>query len=121
MGDAGVTPRRNPDNDGNALRSAIVGGVVAAIALTWFHTVIAVCPPPRPSPAGASCCPAPREETTMRPTKRALAALALAAALSLSAVPAFGNAPPPTNGGNGGGQSGQCTGDPDSRPASCGP
>ena len=30
-----------------------------------------------------------------------------------------GNAPPPTNGGNGAGQSGQCTGNPNDRPASC--
>lgn len=29
------------------------------------------------------------------------------------------NAQPPTNGGNGAGQSGQCTGDPDDRPAVC--
>jgi Spy/CpxP family protein refolding chaperone len=32
---------------------------------------------------------------------------------------AFGNATAPTNGGNGAGQSGQCTGNPDDRPASC--
>jgi hypothetical protein len=28
----------------------------------------------------------------------------------------FGNPSPPTNGGNGAGQSGQCTGNPDERP-----
>jgi hypothetical protein len=32
---------------------------------------------------------------------------------------ATADSPPPTNGGNGAGQSGQCTGDPDSRPSSC--
>ncbi|HEV8560732.1 MAG TPA: hypothetical protein VGR06_30770 [Actinophytocola sp.] len=37
----------------------------------------------------------------------------------LVAGPALANAPPPTNGGNGAGQSGQCTGNPDDRPASC--
>lgn len=54
--------------------------------------------------------------------KRTIAALALAFAAILGAASiAVADAPPPTNGGNGGGQSGQCTGDPDSRPASCGP
>lgn len=51
--------------------------------------------------------------------KRLTAALGLAALLTLIAGPAFADAPPPTNGGNGGGQSGQCTGDPGSRPAVC--
>lgn len=32
-----------------------------------------------------------------------------------------GNPSPPTNGGNGTGHSGQCTGNPNDRPASCGP
>jgi hypothetical protein len=38
-----------------------------------------------------------------------------------SAAPAFADPSPPTNGGsaNGGGSSGQCTGDMDSRPAAC--
>ena len=36
------------------------------------------------------------------------------------AAPTFADAPPPTNGGNGAGQSGQYTGNPDDRPASCG-
>jgi hypothetical protein len=49
----------------------------------------------------------------------ALSSCALLAAIAPSA--SFGNAPPPTNGGNGGGHSGQCTGNPDDRPASCGP
>ena len=49
--------------------------------------------------------------------KRTLAALALAAALILGAAgAALANSPPPTNGGNGAGQSGQCTGNPDDRP-----
>jgi hypothetical protein len=53
--------------------------------------------------------------------KKLLAVASLATLLTLTAGPAFADAPPPTNGGNGAGQSGQCTGDPDSRPASCGP
>jgi hypothetical protein len=49
--------------------------------------------------------------------KRIFAALALAAALTLGvAGSALANSPPPTNGGNGAGQSGQCTGNPDDRP-----
>jgi hypothetical protein len=47
-------------------------------------------------------------------------AAAFATALVLStAAPAFANPSPPTNGGNGAGHSGQCTGNPDDRPASC--
>ena len=47
-------------------------------------------------------------------------AAAFATALVLStAAPAFANPPPPTNGGNGAGSSGQCTGNPDDRPSSC--
>jgi hypothetical protein len=54
--------------------------------------------------------------------RRLLCAALLSCALVCgSGLAAFGNAPPPTQGGNGGGQSGQCTGDPASRPASCGP
>jgi hypothetical protein len=41
------------------------------------------------------------------------------AALALSAGTAFANPSPPTNGGNGAGQSGQCTGPAADRPASC--
>jgi hypothetical protein len=56
-------------------------------------------------------------------TKARIAVIGVAlfamSAIGLSA--ALADAPPPTNGGNGAGQSGQCTGDPDSRPASCGP
>jgi hypothetical protein len=53
----------------------------------------------------------------MSKSKRILAALTLAAALTLGAAgSALANSPPPTNGGNGAGQSGQCTGNPDDRP-----
>jgi hypothetical protein len=38
---------------------------------------------------------------------------------ALTAAPAFANPSPPTNGGNGAGQSGQCTGAAADRPASC--
>jgi hypothetical protein len=52
---------------------------------------------------------------------RRLASAALAAGgLSVGLVPAAWASPsPPTNGGNGAGQSGQCTGPQDDRPASC--
>jgi len=56
----------------------------------------------------------------MRRARTVVVALTLAAGLALFGV-AKADAPPPTNGGNGAGQSGQCTGNPDSRPASCGP
>lgn len=39
--------------------------------------------------------------------------------LVATAATAFANAQPPTNGGNGGGQSGQCTGPADERPHGC--
>jgi len=45
--------------------------------------------------------------------------LAGAFALAVPASGAFANPSPPTNGGNGAGSSGQCTGNPDDRPASC--
>jgi Spy/CpxP family protein refolding chaperone len=49
--------------------------------------------------------------------KRLIVALAAAAALTLGAAgSALANPGPPTNGGNGAGQSGQCTGNPDLRP-----
>jgi hypothetical protein len=52
--------------------------------------------------------------------KRSIVAAVIAAGITIGTVaPAFANAPPPTNGGNGAGQSGQCTGNPDGRPASC--
>jgi hypothetical protein len=54
--------------------------------------------------------------------KRALVAAVIAAGITIGTVgPAFADAPPPTNGGNGAGQSGQCTGNPADRPASCHP
>jgi hypothetical protein len=55
-----------------------------------------------------------------RTCRASIVALLTAGLLTLSA-PAFANAPPPTNGGNGAGHSGQCTGNPNDRPASCGP
>lgn len=53
--------------------------------------------------------------------RRKSIAVALAAAFGLSAfAPAvWADATSPTNGGNGAGQSGQCTGNPDDRPSSC--
>jgi hypothetical protein len=54
-----------------------------------------------------------------RRTVRA-AVVALTAGLLSVSAPAFSNAPPPSNGGNGAGQSVRCTGNPDGRPASCG-
>jgi hypothetical protein len=53
--------------------------------------------------------------------RKAIAAMFAGAALAATLGTALANAPPPTNGGNGGGQSGQCTGNPNDRPASCGP
>jgi hypothetical protein len=48
------------------------------------------------------------------------AAIALVTAGMLTTTgPAFGSPRPPTNGGNGAGQSGQCTGPAADRPASC--
>jgi hypothetical protein len=55
----------------------------------------------------------------MRKATRAAAAVFATALMLALAAPAFGDSPPPTSGGNGAGSSGQCTGDPDSRPASC--
>jgi len=53
--------------------------------------------------------------------RRKTTAILIAGALSLAApvAAAWGDASPPTNGGNGAGSSGQCTGNPDDRPASC--
>jgi Spy/CpxP family protein refolding chaperone len=54
--------------------------------------------------------------------RRKLAALFLATAFTaLTAASALAAPSPPTNGGNGAGHSGQCTGNPADRPASCGP
>ena len=55
----------------------------------------------------------------MSKTRRAMAGLLAIGALAMSATPAFANPSPPTNGGNGAGQSGQCTGPQDDRPSSC--
>jgi hypothetical protein len=53
--------------------------------------------------------------------RKRLIVVALATALGLVGLQGVASAdsPPPTNGGNGAGQSGQCTGDPDSRPTPC--
>jgi hypothetical protein len=52
--------------------------------------------------------------------KRAVIASIVAAGIVLgSSASAFANPQPPTNGGNGAGQSGQCTGPAADRPASC--
>ncbi len=49
--------------------------------------------------------------------RRKLTAICLTGGLMLSiAAPAFANPQPPTNGGNGGGSSGQCTGPAQDRP-----
>jgi hypothetical protein len=50
---------------------------------------------------------------------RSVAATFATALLLSTAVPAFAAPSPPTNGGNGAGQSGQCTGPQDDRPNSC--
>jgi hypothetical protein len=56
----------------------------------------------------------------MIPIRRMSAALLAAGAICVGLVPAASASPsPPTNGGNGAGQSGQCTGPQDDRPASC--
>jgi hypothetical protein len=52
--------------------------------------------------------------------RKIIAALLLAAGiLAGTASAAYASPQPPTNGGNGAGQSGQCTGPADLRPASC--
>ena len=52
--------------------------------------------------------------------KRRIASLLVAGLLALAtAAPAFASPSPPTNGGNGAGHSGQCTGPQADRPASC--
>ena len=52
--------------------------------------------------------------------KKAIVAAVVAGGILLSsAAPAFADPKPPTNGGNGAGQSGQCTGPAADRPASC--
>jgi hypothetical protein len=52
--------------------------------------------------------------------KQRLASLMFAGSLAVAVTaPAFASPQPPTNGGNGAGQSGQCTGPQADRPASC--
>jgi hypothetical protein len=55
----------------------------------------------------------------MKALRRAAVVLVVSGAISSLATPAWANPQPPTNGGNGAGQSGQCTGDPNDRPAVC--
>jgi hypothetical protein len=52
--------------------------------------------------------------------RKSFVTVVLSAAFLLGgAGSAFADAPPPTEGGNGAGSSGQCTGNPDDRPQSC--
>jgi hypothetical protein len=52
--------------------------------------------------------------------RRTLIAITLAVVFGwTSTAVALADAPPPTEGGNGAGSSGQCTGNPDDRPQSC--
>jgi hypothetical protein len=51
--------------------------------------------------------------------KRVLVAMVTAGILVGGAAASFADPPPPTNGGNGAGQSGQCTGPQADRPSSC--
>jgi opacity protein-like surface antigen len=51
--------------------------------------------------------------------KRIIAIATLVAVFMVPAGAALAEPSPPTNGGNGAGQSGQCTGPQDDRPASC--
>jgi len=52
--------------------------------------------------------------------RKPLAMFLAAGAICVGLVPAaWANPSPPTNGGNGAGQSGQCTGNPADRPAVC--
>ena len=56
----------------------------------------------------------------MTSTRKFLAVLVASAALAVTTAPIAGaNPSPPTNGGNGAGHSGQCTGKAADRPASC--
>jgi hypothetical protein len=50
---------------------------------------------------------------------RAAAMAMVVAGIFTAGGQAFASPAPPTNGGNGAGQSGQCTGPADERPASC--
>jgi Spy/CpxP family protein refolding chaperone len=56
----------------------------------------------------------------MNRMRKAMAALLASAALAVAVAPvAAANSSPPTNGGNGAGKSGQCTGKNAERPSSC--
>jgi Spy/CpxP family protein refolding chaperone len=56
----------------------------------------------------------------MSRTRKVVAAVLATLALAVGVAPvAAANPSPPTNGGNGAGHSGQCTGNPDFRPAVC--
>lgn len=59
-----------------------------------------------------------RAKSTSR-ARVAFVTAASAAALLGTAVPAFADATAPTNGGNGAGSSGQCTGPAAERPTAC--
>jgi hypothetical protein len=51
--------------------------------------------------------------------RKVLASMFAGLALAITLGPASAGPSPPTNGGNGAGQSGQCTGPQDERPAAC--
>jgi hypothetical protein len=51
--------------------------------------------------------------------RKVLASMFAGLALAVTIGPAAADPQPPTQGGNGGGQSGQCTGPQDDRPAAC--
>ena len=59
------------------------------------------------------------EGKTMHQTWKVILAALVTVALAISAPAAFANPSPPTNGGNGAGKSGQCTGANADRPHSC--
>jgi len=65
--------------------------------------------------------PHPRSEVLVKVRKKPAATLAVLMAVGASVVGPFSMAAPspPTNGGNGAGQSGQCTGPAADRPAAC--
>jgi hypothetical protein len=68
---------------------------------------------------GARKTTAPHQPSKEIAMRKLIICLATLTALFATATPAYADATAPTNGGNGAGQSGQCSGDPDSRPASC--
>jgi hypothetical protein len=51
--------------------------------------------------------------------RKVLCTATILMSMMLSTMAAYANPSPPTNGGNGAGQSGQCTGAAADRPASC--